>query len=50
MRIAELAIPTKRQCLDTWRHRGNTLPNFMVGNNFYANAQCENVSTLHLYC
>ncbi|XP_045486761.1 uncharacterized protein LOC111003905 [Pieris rapae] len=30
MRIAELAIPTKRQCLDTWRNRGKTLPNFMV--------------------
>ncbi|XP_047505913.1 uncharacterized protein LOC125050229 isoform X2 [Pieris napi] len=30
MRIAELAVPTKRQCLDTWRNRGKTLPNFMV--------------------
>ncbi|CAH4031318.1 unnamed protein product [Pieris brassicae] len=30
MRLAELAIPSKRQCLDTWRNRGKTLPNFMV--------------------
>ncbi|CAH0592646.1 unnamed protein product [Chrysodeixis includens] len=30
MRIAELAVPTKRQCIDTWRNKSNLLPEFMV--------------------
>ncbi|XP_049691905.2 uncharacterized protein LOC110377753 isoform X4 [Helicoverpa armigera] len=30
MRINELAVPSKRQCLDTWRYRSNVLPEFMV--------------------
>ncbi|CAG4954481.1 unnamed protein product [Colias eurytheme] len=30
MRIAELAAPSKRHCLDTWRHKGNMLPDFMA--------------------
>lgn len=32
MRINELAVPSKRQCLDTWRYRSNVLPEFMVRN------------------
>ncbi|XP_063823397.1 uncharacterized protein LOC135073225 isoform X1 [Ostrinia nubilalis] len=30
MRIAELAVPTKRQCIDTWRNKCDVLPAFMV--------------------
>lgn len=30
MRIAELAVPTKRQCIDTWRNKSDILPEFMV--------------------
>ncbi|XP_075975030.1 uncharacterized protein LOC142975830 [Anticarsia gemmatalis] len=30
MRIAELAVPTKRHCLDTWRHKSYLLPGYMV--------------------
>ncbi|XP_013133268.1 PREDICTED: uncharacterized protein LOC106099303 [Papilio polytes] len=30
MRIAELAVPTKRQCIDTWRTNATVIPNFMV--------------------
>ncbi|XP_052759030.1 myb-like protein X [Galleria mellonella] len=30
MRIAELAVPTKRQCIDTWRNKCDVLPEFMV--------------------
>ncbi|KAF9421387.1 hypothetical protein HW555_002602 [Spodoptera exigua] len=30
MRIAELAMPTKRQCIDTWRNKSDLLPGFMV--------------------
>ncbi|CAH2228378.1 jg5011 [Pararge aegeria aegeria] len=30
IRIAELAVPTKRLCIETWRNKGETLPSFMV--------------------
>uniref|UniRef100_A0A2A4K120 Uncharacterized protein n=1 Tax=Heliothis virescens TaxID=7102 RepID=A0A2A4K120_HELVI len=30
MRIAELAVPSKRQCIDTWRYKSGVLPEFMV--------------------
>ncbi|KPJ16435.1 hypothetical protein RR48_05514 [Papilio machaon] len=30
IRIAQLAVPTKRQCLDTWRSKATVIPNFMV--------------------
>ncbi|KAH9641743.1 hypothetical protein HF086_003869 [Spodoptera exigua] len=30
MRIAELAMPTKRQCIDTWRNKSDLLPGFMI--------------------
>ncbi|XP_050666424.1 putative uncharacterized protein DDB_G0282133 isoform X2 [Leptidea sinapis] len=30
LRIAELAEPSKRHCLETWKNKGRTLPNFMV--------------------
>ncbi|XP_059051088.1 uncharacterized protein LOC131845940 [Achroia grisella] len=30
MRVAELAVPTKRQCIDTWRNKCDVLPEFMV--------------------
>ncbi|KAI8438763.1 hypothetical protein MSG28_011160 [Choristoneura fumiferana] len=30
MRISELAVPTKRQCIDTWRNKAGILPGQMV--------------------
>ncbi|KAJ0182377.1 hypothetical protein K1T71_001746 [Dendrolimus kikuchii] len=30
LRIAELAVPTKRQCIDTWRNKNDILPGYMV--------------------
>lgn len=30
MRIAELAMPNKRRCLETWKEKCNVLPNFIV--------------------
>ncbi|RVE51085.1 hypothetical protein evm_004228 [Chilo suppressalis] len=30
LRIAELAVPTKRQCIETWRTKCDILPPFMV--------------------
>ncbi|KAJ8736170.1 hypothetical protein PYW08_006826 [Mythimna loreyi] len=30
LRIAELAVPSKRRCLGTWRDKNNVLPGFMV--------------------
>ncbi|XP_013175773.1 PREDICTED: uncharacterized protein LOC106123905 [Papilio xuthus] len=30
MRIAQLSVPTKRQCIDTWRTKATVIPNFMV--------------------
>ncbi|KAJ8735739.1 hypothetical protein PYW07_007359 [Mythimna separata] len=30
LRIAELAVPSKRQCFATWRDKSNVLPGFMV--------------------
>ncbi|XP_069361043.1 putative leucine-rich repeat-containing protein DDB_G0290503, partial [Maniola hyperantus] len=30
IRIAELAVPTKRHCIETWRNKSETLPSFML--------------------
>ena len=30
LRIAELAVPTKRQCIETWRTKSDVLPGYMV--------------------
>lgn len=30
MRIAELAVPTKRQCMETLRNKSDMLPVYMV--------------------
>ncbi|XP_045772498.1 protein PFF0380w-like [Maniola jurtina] len=30
MRISELAVPTKRHCIETWRNKSEILPSFML--------------------
>lgn len=30
LRVAELSVPSKRHCLETWRNNKDILPSFMV--------------------
>ncbi|KPI95029.1 hypothetical protein RR46_12033 [Papilio xuthus] len=52
MRIAQLSVPTKRQCIDTWRTKATVIPNFMVSRikKTHSVAEKKRIKELNILC